>query len=370
MKILFITRPIVPPWDEAGKNTVFELANLMKDQTIHLLTTKDFSCKQEHIILERVYTKGGYLSGISYGQKLRLFFRLLKRDDIDIYHFFFKPTFRVAMAAKFILNLKRKKSVQTVVTIPEEREKLSKSIFSSTVVAGSRFMQERLAAENIKSEFIPFGVNADKLSEPFDILEAKRTFGLENSLVVLFAGHLHPGRGINVVADSVEDVIKQFPNVKFVFACRFLKTKSESQNLKMIKSNIHKHNLSKNVHFLGKIDNIKKLIQAADIVVFPPNRMIFKMDYPLIILEAMALQKPVIFSNVAPMNELYENNCNIMIERNDHKQLSDLIISLFSDRGRMRLVGENARILVEKKFNIKTAARQYLCLYEKLMQSK
>jgi len=370
MKILFITRPIAPPWDEGGKNTVLALAKQMQPHTIHLLTVKDFACEQKNIVLERVYTKGGYLSGLEYGQKLRLFLRLLKRDHIDIYHFFFKPTYQTAIAAKVVLKLNRKRTVQTVVTVPEQGEKLGKGIFSKTVVAGSRFMQERLAEENIKAKLIPFCVSAAELSEPFNILEAKNVFGLVDSPVVLFAGHLHPGRGINVVADSIEEVAKQFPEVKFVFACRSLETRAEAQNLRMVKSKLRDYNLINNARFYGKIENIKKLIQAADIVAFPPSTMIFKMDYPLVILEAMAFRKPVIFTNVAPMTELYEDECNIMIEKDNPRQLSEQIVSLLSDQEKRRTIGENARILIETKFDIQSSARQYLSLYNELMQAR
>ena len=40
MKILFVTRPIAPPWNEGSKNTVVSLAKEMKGHDVHLLTAK------------------------------------------------------------------------------------------------------------------------------------------------------------------------------------------------------------------------------------------------------------------------------------------------------------------------------------------
>jgi len=368
MKILFVTRPIVPPWDEGSKNTVFELAKKLRGHSIHLLTTRGFSYDAENIVWERVYTRGGLVSGISLGQKLRLVRRLMKKDDIDIYHFFFKPTALVAVAARIILKFNKKKTVQTVVSVPVEGERLKKAVFADAVVVGSEFMQKRLAAEGIPTERIPFGVNAAELSKPFNVVTAKKLFGLEGSPVILFAGNLHPSKGIKVVTDSMDDVVKRFPKVKFVFACRFLETKFEAQNLEMIKSRIGEKRLTENAVFFGRIENIKDLIRAAGVVVFPPASMSFKMDYPLIVLKAMAAGKPAIFSDVPPLNELFEEQCNIMIEKNNPEQLSDEIISLLSSKEKMRLFGANARALVAKNFNIEFSARRYLKLYEEVMQ--
>jgi len=297
VKILFVTRPIVPPWNEGSKNTVFELAKKIRGHHVHLLTTKDFSYDAENIVWERVYTKGGLVSGLSFGQKLRLFLRLVKKDDIDIYHFFFKPTSLVAVATKIALKFNKKKTVQTVVSVPAEGEQLRKAIFADTVVVGSQFMQKRLAEEGIEAKHIPFAVNTEELTRPFDVSDAKKAFGMEALAVILFAGNLHPGRGIKIVAESMEDVVKQFPEVKFIFAYRFWGTKLEKQNLERIRTEINEKNLTKNVMFLSTVGNMKQLIRAADIVVFPPNSMVFKMDYPLILLEAMAMAWLLLNSN-------------------------------------------------------------------------
>lgn len=362
MKILFVTRPIVPPWNEGSKNTVFELAKQMWRKSIHLLTT-NFSCNTNNIVWERIYTKGGLVSGISLGQKARLFLRLMKRDGIDIFHFFFKPTNLVAAVARFILKFNRKRTVQTVVSVPTDGERLKKAIFADAVVVGSRFMKDKLAEEGIEAEYIPFGVNAAELGKPYG--DTKKLFGLEGSpQVVLFAGDLHPNKGIRVVAESMGDVVKRFPKVKFVFACRSLGTEIEKWNLVNIKCEILKQGLTKNAVFFGSIPNMKDLIRAADIVVFPPSSMSFKMDYPLTILEGMALGKPVIISDVPPLNELFDERCNIMVERNSPQQLADGILSLLSDGEKMRLFGANAELLVAEKFNIELSARKYLELYE------
>ncbi len=367
MKILFVTRPIAPPWDEASKNTVFELAKHMKWHEVHLLTVKGFACDEKHIVSEGIFSKGSLVSGQSFGQKLPLFFRLVQHDDIDIYHFFFRPAPITALAAKIALKFKKKKTVQTVVSVPRAGEQLRKSLFADKVVVGSLFMQNRLREEGIEAELIPSGVNVEQLAKPYDAQSCKKSFGFGNAPVILFAGSSEPSRGIGVVADSIGAVAKCFPQAKFVFACRFFGTRSSTENLRRTKLKIEEQGFAENAVFFGGVPNMKQLIQAADVVIFPPDTMIFKSDYPLVIIEAMAMGKPVIISNVPPLNELFDKNSSMMVKKNSPSELSNAIVSLLSNKKRLFAMGKNASALAQKRFSIKYTSVRYEKLYAQLM---
>lgn len=365
VKILFVTRPIVPPWDEGSKKTVFALARQMKGHEVHLLSTPGFSPREKNIVAEPVFSKGGFLTGISLSQKLRLFFRLLRRDDIDICHFFFKPTPMVALAAKIALRLNGKKAVQTVVTVPPKGERVRQTIFSKNLVVGSRFMQRRLKQEGIHAELIPFGIDISQLPKPSGAQSVKKEFGWGNEPVILFPGHLIPGGGSLELAAAMPAIVKKFPNAKFVFACRSLPAWGEKETVAKLNSMVKAANLENNMQLLRKA-NWERLVQAADIVAFAPTSMAFKMDYPLSLLEAMAMGKAVVFSNTQPLDELFEKGSNVMVESGNAARLSQAIISLLSDRKKAALLGKNASSLVERKFNIQDLAAMYAALYTRL----
>ena len=60
LKILLITRPIAPPWDEASKNFAYALAKEISKQSsnleIHILTKGNFSDLPSNIIQHPIYT--------------------------------------------------------------------------------------------------------------------------------------------------------------------------------------------------------------------------------------------------------------------------------------------------------------------------
>jgi len=366
MKILFVTRPIAPPWNEGSKNTVVELAKGMKGHEVHLLTEKGFKFGGKHIVSEPIFSESGLVSGRSFKQKLKLMLRILKRDDIDIYHFFFKPTPLVALAVKLAILFNKKKLVQTVVSVPRQGEQISKSIFSENIVVGSKFMQNRLKEEGLDSTLIPFGVNLQNL-KPFDIGATKKSFGIAGSPTILFPGDLFTGKGLDIVVEAMPAVLEKFHGAKFVLACRFLGTREEKENLWKAKKRIKEAGFSKNVVFLDEVPGLKEFVASSDLIIYPLGVMHYKMDYPLVLLEAMALGKATIFSNVPPLNELSEPGSNVMIEKNNPQELANAINSILSDVDLRHELGSNARHLVETKFNLADSVEKYLEFYEKVL---
>jgi phosphatidylinositol alpha-1,6-mannosyltransferase len=58
------------------------------------------------------------------------------------------------------------------------------------------------------------------------------------------------------------------------------------------------------VHFLGETRRILELLGAADVVALPSETLYAKMDYPLVLLESMALGRPVIVAEGTAAAEL------------------------------------------------------------------
>ena len=88
-KILLVTRPITPPWDEGSKNFAFFLSKNIPDFTIGLLTKGGLSYMPANVLQKSIYTKADF----SLWQKVRLLanLRTLKKE-FDVLHFIFTPT--------------------------------------------------------------------------------------------------------------------------------------------------------------------------------------------------------------------------------------------------------------------------------------
>ena len=119
-KILFVTRPLVPPWDEASKNFAYFLAKSISDPNLefHLLTTNEpLEGLGDNCIQHPIFRSGKF--DLEAKARLALFLGT-KARSFDIVHFLFTPTPQNAFLSKHLVG-KRPKTIQTIATLREER---------------------------------------------------------------------------------------------------------------------------------------------------------------------------------------------------------------------------------------------------------
>ncbi|KKP65037.1 MAG: hypothetical protein UR60_C0010G0026 [Candidatus Moranbacteria bacterium GW2011_GWF2_34_56] len=121
-KILYVSRPLTPPWDEASKNFAYNLAKEIAHDSnspeIHLMTTRTKLGLPKHIKQEEIYKYSE--KDFKFSDKLRsLFFQLLFKNSFDIKHYFFTPTKNNSWMIRNILKGKSK-TIQTVATLRED----------------------------------------------------------------------------------------------------------------------------------------------------------------------------------------------------------------------------------------------------------
>ena len=88
-KILLVTRPIAPPWDEASKNFAFYLAKTLGMDDFYLLTNGFIPDLPAHIHQKAIYTS----NKLTYMQRLRLLkLRHILRENFDVIHYMLTPT--------------------------------------------------------------------------------------------------------------------------------------------------------------------------------------------------------------------------------------------------------------------------------------
>jgi len=86
---------------------------------------------------------------------------------------------------------------------------------------------------------------------------------------------------------------------------------------------------------------------------------------PNSLIEAMALQLPVISTVLSGIPEIVENGVSgILVPPNDEQSLADAIGRLIVDQGLRRELGRNARKKVEERFDIEKNIRHFVALFE------
>jgi len=357
-----VTRPIGEPWNEGGKNLAYNIARNIKNNKINLLVKNNFSNKvPKNIYLEKIYSSSNKRK-VSFLDKLRLFIRLSLIDDLDCYHFIFTPEIYSSLFSRIILKLKNKKSIQTIPTLIENKKFINSLIFAEKIVVLSDYTRNFLINKGFENVIkINPGIDINLFKPEKKDSKLINELNLKNKFVILVPGELEPRRGTRVMLKSLIN-LRNSEIIFFIFSYRKDNNKKHLKEKKFIKSILNKYKIN-NFVFLEDFNNIKKLINISDIVVYPTLDMNEKQEIPMILLECLAMKKPVIITDVPPLNEILKSNCGKKINKGDFYKLSQGILNLKNNK-RLRLkMGENGRIMVMKYFNMINAAKEYEKLY-------
>lgn len=89
---------------------------------------------------------------------------------------------------------------------------------------------------------------------------------------------------------------------------------------------------------------------------------------PLVLMEMMAVELPVVASKIPSCCDLIEENVNgILYETYDYKDLANKILSVLCDNELKKKLGEQAKLLVCNHYSIENMINRHNILYQKLL---
>jgi glycosyltransferase involved in cell wall biosynthesis len=128
-------------------------------------------------------------------------------------------------------------------------------------------------------------------------------------------------------------------------------------------------NILNNITFLNSVENMPSLLNSCDIGIYPSEkRMTSVLEIPLVLLELMALKKPIIFGNIPPLDELMKSKIGVMLSSHSPENYTKEIINLIKKPGLIKETGANGRKTVTKYFNLDTSLKAYKEQYEEIIR--
>src|SRR4030042_2869415 len=379
-RILLLTRPICPPWDEASKNFAYTLAKNIKDFEMHLLTcghladlapssAKASAGKDnaDNVVQHPIYSS----PKLDLAQKLRLFKFLKEADNFDVIHSLFTPTKINSFFIKRALRNKKIKFIQTVATLREDlysANNFKKILFGDLVITYSDYAKEKLEQmgfQNIKRIYP--GIDIEKYSPAPKKIILMDKYGIKNGdFVINFTGEYARLGAIDDVVDSFIDLAKENKNFHLQLACR-IKNKKDREKKEEIIERLETSVCLDKVRFLDDQSyEMQDIYNLSDVSVFPVRDMAGKFDIPLAVIEAMACAKPVIASNLERLKHFLNNDNSILIEPGDREALKEKIIYLYENRNTRDKLGKKGMEFARENFNIMKIVKEYEEIYNKL----
>lgn len=150
--------------------------------------------------------------------------------------------------------------------------------FGSSIVEGNRFA------------IVPNGIDvASYACDERVHVEAKADYGLAGRPVVCHTGRLIPVKNHEFLLEVFARVVQSFPNAVMLLAGR-------GDLEEQIRARVNELGLKKAVFFLGVVDDVPRLLRAADVFVFPS----INEGLALSVVEAQASGLPTIASTGVP----------------------------------------------------------------------
>jgi len=188
---------------------------------------------------------------------------------------------------------------------------------------------------------------------------------------LLFVGNASKQKGLLELLDAVAILKAKGITVALVATVENQsRIKEYSTRFEQAKEFVTTRGLDGQVRFLGLVESIEDLYAEADIVVVPWNTSRGPSDYPVVLLEAMAMGKRVVATPVGGCPELLQHGeAGILTEGFSAGCIAAGIESALHDSRKMELVPRNA-LNVARGLSLEASAKRLIALYEQLLESK
>jgi glycosyltransferase involved in cell wall biosynthesis len=188
-----------------------------------------------------------------------------------------------------------------------------------------------------------------------------------NTDVILYFGSLIRKKGLLELPFIFNEVIDKYPKAKLVLVGRDVPDiiSGNPSTWQMMQGLFTEQSLI-NVDYLGAVpyQDIKKQINAATVCVFPT----FAEALPVSWIEAMAMQKPIVASNIGWATEVMDDGINgFLVRPTHHLEYANKIIHLLESVQLQKEFGFEARKKVTERFSIAVVAQESLSFYNSLI---
>jgi glycosyltransferase involved in cell wall biosynthesis len=304
MRVLLVTKPLSPPWNDSGKVVPRDLATAGPGRhELQVLTSRgDSTVWPEGVRAHAVYPPvlSGGAQPLARPRMMAAVWR--RRREFDALHFFFQPHPAAANAARLLSAACHAPSIHTALSAPREGVAPGRVLFSPVTVTLSRSTAQRLArAGSAAPRVIPPGLGELDPVPAARAAVARARLGIEGSFVV-YPGDYDFSGGYDLLLEAWAGA-SDLPLL--VLAGRD-KTPAAAGVRAGLERRARDLGLAARVRFAGTVEDMPALLAASSGVLFPARSLYAKSDVPIVLLEAWRSSRPVWVSDLPPLAELTE----------------------------------------------------------------
>lgn len=379
MHIAFLTPeyPEIPETNSGGLGTSIQnLANALKgcddiEVSIIVYDQKENDSFQKsnlnfHLIAKRDYLFGGWYCYRKHLQKI--INNLAEKQKIDLIEAADWTGITAFMKLDIPLVIRLHGSDAYFCKLEGRKQKWKNRWFEKNALKNADYILSVSDFTGIKTmkvfglersyQVIPNGIDCENFKASEEIPKANQLF---------YFGSLIRKKGFLELAEIFNQVNLQNPKAKLVIAGKdVVDIQIGESTWKIFQSKLSSEAIKK-VKYVGQVDykSITGFLNESAVVVLPS----FAEAFPMTWLEAMAMEKAMVTSDIGWANEVMENEVTgYTVNPRDHELFVDKIIYLLDHPEKRKLMGKAARKKVECEFTTQVISEKNIKFYKNLLQ--
>jgi glycosyltransferase involved in cell wall biosynthesis len=222
-------------------------------------------------------------------------------------------------------------------------------------------MGRRLMLPRSRVEVVRRGRDPVQLGEPGPQRKRKvrERLGLgEGDVVVLAAARHEPQKGLDVLVRALPNVRQSHPTLRFLLAGR------EGNQTPLLIRLLEQNGLREASQILGERSDVADLMCAADVWVEPSRWE----GGPGAVLEAMALEVPMVVSDLPVYREAITDLSATLVPPDDPVALAEAILGVLADRPAAAERAGRARARFLERFTVERVATEMMGFHERALR--
>lgn len=239
---------------------------------------------------------------------------------------------------------------------------------SDTIVVSSDFVNEYYFSDGWSGSETLYPIVDTEKYDPSRKFDDKPSLHEELSVDALVpiigsVGNINPIKGYEYLLRAIRHVIDSYGPICVPIAGAKLDTKKDYyRSLKQLQAEL---GLEDTVHFLGRRSDIPRLLSEFDAFVMPSVAE----TGPMTLMEAMAMEKPTVTTNVGVVPEQFEHDEHgLVVPPKDANRLGEALCELLEQPKNRARYGRNARIRAKDIFSIDNAVDRHIDVYRSTIE--
>tara|TARA_B110000438_G_scaffold236922_1_gene234185 strand:- start:506 stop:1255 length:750 start_codon:yes stop_codon:yes gene_type:complete len=236
-----------------------------------------------------------------------------------------------------------------------------RTLFANHILAQNTDMYNEFFPKLKKVSLVPRGVDIDEFKPREGCKKLIKKYNIKsNEKIIICVANLHPVKGVETLLEAFELLLNKLDNIRL-----FIVGEKQIDYARNLQKKV-KH-LS-NIHFTGKVFNVKDYYSIASLFVLPTKNHGRREGCPVALLEALACGLEVFSSDVSGIRDVLKEFPLNLFDSGNSSDLSNKIFEFFKDDD----FKSNSNLLshVRKNYNINVEAKNHEKIYDRVLSKR